>query len=104
MAPSKVIDRTSPAVIPTGAPPIKTARLHPFLRLFLLVALNSIITTILWTSTTEFLGNELGTVHKPEQGLVEAMARLFYKIGAVWAGWWLSYDCKHRQKLCVSHY
>jgi hypothetical protein len=103
MASTKLTDRASPAVIPIGTPPMKATRLPPYLRLFLLIALNLIISSTLWTTTANFLGNELGIVSKPEGGNVEAAARLSYKIGVVWAGWWLSYDCKAPSEVSVDH-
>lgn len=96
MAPAKILDRASPAVVPAATPPMRASRLPPYLRLPVLLVLNLGISSAFWTYASPFLGNELGVVSKnpDEEETLAAWVRLLYKISVIWAGWWLSYDCK----------
>lgn len=96
MAPSKITDRTSLAVIPTSTPPVRASRLPTYLRLPILLVLNLGISSALWTYAAQFLGNELGVVSRQTipDDILTPTVRLLYKIGVIWAGWWLKYDCK----------
>lgn len=96
MAPSKITDRTSPAVIPKGTPPLKASRLPPQLRLPILLVLNLGLHSIFLTLTTNFLGEELGPVSKrgDDAAIIAPAARLVYKVAVIWLGWRLNYDCE----------
>jgi len=93
---TKIIDRTSPAVIPAGTPPMRASRLPPYLRLPVLLVLNLGISTAFWSYASPFLGNELGSVSKlpHEENNLAPWVRVLYKFGVIYAGWWLRYDCK----------
>ena len=96
MAPTKIIDRTSPAVIPAATPPMRASRLPPYLRLPVLLVLNLGLSSAFLSYASPFLGNELGSVSKlPDaENNLAPWVRVLYKLSVIWAGWWLSYDCE----------
>lgn len=95
MSASTVTDRTAPTVIPAGAPPLRASRLPPSLRLSILFVINFSISSLLLSYVPEYFGPQLGAISKaPEDAdLLTPILRLGYKMGVIWAGWWLSYDC-----------
>ena len=97
MAPPKITDRTSPAVVPKGAPPLRASRLPTSLRLPILLVLNLCISGTLWTFTSNFLGNELGPISRDDNDpITSPLARIVYKVFVIWLGWRLHYDCAMR--------
>jgi hypothetical protein len=93
---AEILARAPPAVIPTGAPPMRASRLPPYLRLPILFVLNVGISLAFWEYASSFLGPELGAISKKpdEEHHLAFPVRLLYKFVVIWAGWWLRYDCK----------
>lgn len=94
MAPTKLTDRASPAVV-THTP--ARSRLPPILRIPILVVLNLGINTALWSFVSNFLSPELGAISKvPSEGDVWSLyspgARLGMRILTVWMTWYFNYD------------
>lgn len=94
MSASTVTDRTAPTVVPAGAPPLRASRLPSSLRLSILFVINFSISSLLLSYVPEYFGPQLGAISKaPEDAdLRTPILRLGYKMGVIWAGWWLSYD------------
>lgn len=107
MASSTLVDRGSPNVVPNSARPIRPTRLPSRLRLGILVVLNLCLQGALWTAASDYLGlNELGAVSKrtDPDDLLTPFLRLAYKIGVVWLGWKLDYDCEKSRNLLNNYH
>lgn len=96
-------DRPPPTVIPRTS---RRARLPAFVRLPMLIILNTCVQSALWTAAENVLQPELGAVSKrpqpvlAEEGfgeLTEPMVRLATKIALISVAWQLRYDCKMRR-------
>lgn len=100
MAPPTVIERTSPAVVPAGVPPLRRSRLPTYLRLPILLVLNLGISSVLRAYSENLLGPELGAISKStaDRDLATPALLLVYKIFVIVLGWQLNYDCKMRSR------
>lgn len=98
MAPTKVIERAEPVVIPRSHAPVRS-RLPPILRIPILVTLNLGINAALWSFVSSFLAPELGGISKtPPQDEIYSFyapgARIAMRALTTWMNWYLGYDCK----------
>jgi hypothetical protein len=100
MAPTAVIEREAPNVIPHAHTPMRS-RLPPALRVPILISLNMGINALLWEFTSNFLRPELGAVSKvPNEDDMTSFYSPFARVGmrwlTVWMTWYFNYDCKSR--------
>lgn len=95
-------DRPPPTVIPRTS---RRARLPAFVRLPMLIILNTCLQSALWAAAENVLQPELGAISKhpqpvlAEEGfaeLTEPVVRLGTKIALISVAWQLRYDCKTR--------
>ena len=95
-------DRPPPTVIPRTS---RRARLPAFVRLPMLIILNTCLQSALWTAAENVLQPELGAISKRPQPvsveggfseLTEPVMRLGTKIALISVAWQLRYDCKAR--------
>ena len=100
MAPTAVIERQAPDVVPnaTTRAPVRS-RLPTALRVPILISLNMGINMLLWEFTANFLKPELGAVSKvPNEDDVTSfyspVARIAMRFLTVWMTWYFNYDCK----------
>lgn len=97
MAPTKLTDRETPAVVTNGATgataPLRKSRFPSKLRLPLLVSLSLLLRSVSWTAASDFTGNELGQISRKESDSSVVFAHLAYKIVVLWVGWGLELDC-----------
>lgn len=97
MAPSALLDRSAPNVVPDSARPLRPSKLPSHVRLLILLVLNLGLQAGFWTAASDYLGNnELGAVSKQTtpDDWVTPVARLTYKVVVVCLGWKLNYDCE----------
>ncbi|KAF2746645.1 hypothetical protein M011DRAFT_403861 [Sporormia fimetaria CBS 119925] len=88
-----MLDREPPTVVSnTPTIPQRASRLPRKLRFPILLILNFWLRTALWTTTTNLLGQELGTVSRNENDNVHVLARTAYRIGFVLFTWKRGYD------------
>ncbi|KAH8625987.1 hypothetical protein IG631_19866 [Alternaria alternata] len=98
MAPTAVIERQAPDVVPnaTTRAPVRS-RLPTALRVPILISLNMGINMLLWEFTANFLKPELGAVSKvPNEDDVTSfyspVARIAMRFLTVWMTWYFNYD------------
>ncbi|ORY01170.1 hypothetical protein BCR34DRAFT_575038 [Clohesyomyces aquaticus] len=94
MAPSRVISRAEPVVVPNGvtSPPLRASRLPSSLRFPIVVVLSFSIRSMLLSTAANFLGEELGNISRREDDPYRVGGFLAYKVLVLWAGWHLNYD------------
>jgi hypothetical protein len=100
MSATKLIDRTEPVVVPRAHTTVTTkSRLPWFLRVPILVVLNSGIRSVLWTAAMSFLVPELGRISRVPSdedfwSLYSPAARLAMNTATIGMNWYFDYDCK----------
>lgn len=85
-----ITDRDPPAVLNHGVPvaPLRKSRLHPSLRLPMLMVLNLTLQSSLLTFASGFMNNELGAVSRTgEKSPPEILAYLGSKLAVLWFEW-----------------
>lgn len=109
MAPTEVIERKAPEVVPQShAAPVRS-RLPPVLRVPILITLNMSINALLWEFAANFLTPELGAVSKvPDENdftsLYSPAMRIAMRCLTVCMTWYLRYDCKDApNQRCCKH-
>ena len=100
MAPTAVIEREAPDVVPQAHAPMRS-RLPTALRVPILISLNMGINALLWEFTSNFLSPELGAVSKvPNEDDVTSLyspaARIAMRWLTVCMTWYFNYDCESR--------
>ncbi|RYO07648.1 hypothetical protein AA0121_g11668 [Alternaria tenuissima] len=110
MAPTAVIERQAPDVVPnaTTRAPVRS-RLPTALRVPILISLNMGINMLLWEFTANFLKPELGAVSKvPNEDDVTSfyspVARIAMRFLTVWMTWYFNYDFYDVSALTVLTY
>jgi hypothetical protein len=101
MAPTTIIQRSEPNVVPRAHTAPARSRLPWFLRVPILVVLNLGIKSMLWTAAQNFLTPELGAISKiPSEedvwSLYSPAARLAMNVATITMNWYFDYDCKYR--------
>jgi len=105
MSATQLIDRTEPVVVPRAHTTVTTkSRLPWFLRVPILVVLNSGIRSMLWTAAMNYLTPELGVVSKEPSdedfwSLYSPAARLAMNTATIAMNWFFDYDCKSCDEL-----
>jgi hypothetical protein len=100
MAPTTIIERTAPVVVPRAhTSATSRSRLPWFLRVPILVVLNLGIKSMLWSAALNFLVPELGAISKiPSDtdvwSLYSPAARLAMNAATIGMNWYFDYDCK----------
>jgi hypothetical protein len=99
MAPTAVIEREAPHVVPNATRAPVRSRLPTALRVPILISLNMGINMLLWEFIANFLRPELGAVSKvPSEDDVTSfyspVARIAMRFLTVWMTWYFNYDCK----------
>ncbi|EAT77882.1 hypothetical protein HBI56_192340 [Parastagonospora nodorum] len=98
MSATKLIDRTEPVVVPRAHTTVTTkSRLPWFLRVPILVVLNSGIRSVLWTAAMSFLVPELGRISRVPSdedfwSLYSPAARLAMNTATIGMDWYFDYD------------
>ncbi|USP78657.1 uncharacterized protein yc1106_05931 [Curvularia clavata] len=109
MAPTEVIEREAPEVVPQShATPVRS-RLPPALRVPILISLNMGINALLWEFASNFLSPELGAISKvPTEdditSLYSPIARIAIRWLTVFMTWYLRYDFYDVSALTVLTY
>jgi hypothetical protein len=99
MAPTTIIQRSEPNVVPRAHTAPARSRLPWFLRVPILVVLNLGIKSMLWTAAQNVLAPELGAISKiPTDedvwSVYSPFARLAMNTATIAMNWWFNYDCK----------
>lgn len=100
MAPTEVIEREAPNVVPQSHAPVRS-RLPPALRVPILISLNMGINALLWEFASNFLSPELGAISKvPTEDDITSLYSPAARVGMRWLtvcmAWYFNYDCKAR--------
>jgi hypothetical protein len=109
MAPTAVIEREAPDVVPNATRAPVRSRLPTALRVPILISLNMGINMLLWEFTANFLRPELGAVSKvPSEDDVTSfyspVARIGMRFLTVWMTWYFNYDFYDVSALTVLTY
>jgi hypothetical protein len=99
MASTKLTDRTEPHVVPRAHTTAVRSRLPWYLRVPILVVLNSGIKTLLWSFALNFLAPELGIISRIPQetdlwSVYSPAARLGMHAAIIGMNWYFQYDCE----------
>jgi hypothetical protein len=99
MAPTTIIERSEPNVVPRAHAATARSRLPWFLRVPILIVLNLGIKSMLWSAALNFLVPELGAISRvPSEtdvwSLYSPAARLAMNAATIGMNWYFDYDCK----------